>query len=103
GGLPLSVPCQTTHLHLNQSVTLALRPEKITIAAEPLAANMAEPATVVEEIYSGTDTRYFVRLANGLSLIVRMQNGAGANLPAVSVGQQCYVSWPPAAIQLLVD
>ena len=103
GGLQVPVPCQTVNLRVNQAVTLALRPEKIAITAEPSVANMAEPATVEEEIYSGTDTRYFMRLASGLSLIVRMQNGAGANSPAVSVGQQRYVSWPPAAIQLLVD
>ncbi|MEZ4659477.1 MAG: TOBE domain-containing protein, partial [Caldilineaceae bacterium] len=103
GGVTVRAPCDRTHLRLGQSVTAAVRPEKITITADPLAPDVIGPATIEEEIYIGTDTRYLVRMAGDLRLIVRIQNDAGANTLVSSNNQPIYVSWPSRAVQLLLD
>ncbi|MEZ4710317.1 MAG: ABC transporter ATP-binding protein [Caldilineaceae bacterium] len=103
GGVTVRTPCTAANLRLGQSVTVAVRPEKIAITTDPLAADVVGPAIIEEEIYIGTDMRYLMRMTGGLPLAVRVQNGAAANAPAPSAGQQIYVSWPARAAQLLAD
>jgi spermidine/putrescine transport system ATP-binding protein len=59
---------------------VAVRPEKIglrpaTADAEPREGPMSElRGRIVEAHYIGTDTRYLVRVAEGIELVVRVQN-----------------------------
>jgi spermidine/putrescine transport system ATP-binding protein len=59
-------------------VTLALRPEKIAIFGP---GNAALPATVHNAVYMGTDTALSLRLADGTSLAVRLQNTGEGGAP----------------------
>jgi spermidine/putrescine transport system ATP-binding protein len=59
-------------------VTLALRPEKIAISGP---GNAALPATVHNAVYMGTDTALSLRLADGTSLAVRLQNTGEGGAP----------------------
>ena len=77
---------------MNEDVTVAIRPEKISICAEP-PDPQALPGVVEEVIYTGTDTRYLVRLAEKAIVTVRQQNvdvGATVGFP---VGTQVYLCW----------
>jgi spermidine/putrescine transport system ATP-binding protein len=58
-----------------QTVTIAIRPEKILLHGEPrrdYPNNL--PATVEDVIYLGTETRYFIRLSDDHVLSLRRQN-----------------------------
>jgi spermidine/putrescine transport system ATP-binding protein len=86
---------------MNEDVTVAIRPEKISIHAEP-PDPQALPGVVEEVIYTGTDTRYLVRLTEKAIVTVRQQNvdvGAAVSFP---VGTQVFVCWQPESARLLV-
>jgi spermidine/putrescine transport system ATP-binding protein len=62
-------------VNLGDPVTVAVRPEKIVLGYTPLPDHHnCLPAVVEEAIYVGTDTRYFLRLSDGLMLCARQQN-----------------------------
>lgn len=85
---------------MNDIVTVAIRPEKISLHAEPPDPR-AVPGVVEEVIYTGTDTRYLVRLTGRTVLSVRQQNvvsGASVRFP---VGASVYVHWPSEVARLL--
>ena len=74
GALP--IVAQTPNaLQPGTAVTVAVRPEKISLAtgAVPDGQN-AFPGRVEQVVYVGTDTRYRVRLSDHVSLVVREQN-----------------------------
>jgi spermidine/putrescine transport system ATP-binding protein len=58
-----------------QTVTIAVRPEKILLHAEPCRDYPNNlPAIVEDVIYLGTETRYFIRLSDDHVLSLRRQN-----------------------------
>jgi spermidine/putrescine transport system ATP-binding protein len=79
-----------------QTVTVALRPEKMSLHATPAADNGASvPATVQEAVYIGTDTRYTLCLTERHRVVVRIQN-VGSNLEETRPfrrGDQVHLSW----------
>lgn len=88
-------------LNVGQCVTLALRPEAISIQAAPpffisqsagLLANGAWAGLVEEQIYCGKETRYRVRVASGLSLTVR-------GFSRLAVGERVRLSWTPQSLR----
>ncbi len=86
----------TSGLKTGQSVTVAVRPEKISLHAAPSTNNgTSVPATVEETIYIGTDTRYRVRVAERHRVVARIQN-VGSSLAEARPfqrGEQVYLSW----------
>ncbi|MCB0154364.1 MAG: ABC transporter ATP-binding protein [Anaerolineae bacterium] len=84
-----------TGLTPGQTVTVAIRPEKITLHTSPPANGASIPATVNEAVYIGTDTRYTVRLGDRHDIVARLQN-MGSPLTdggPLQRGTQVYVSW----------
>ncbi len=77
------------------AVTLAVRPEKITLGPGSLGR-------VAQALYLGTDTSYEVRLADGLALAVRMRNQADGRA-RFQVGDAVDVTVPPGAARMLQD
>ncbi|RMF36601.1 MAG: ABC transporter ATP-binding protein [Chloroflexi bacterium] len=99
--LPVRVP-DVEMVTMDQWVTVAIRPEKIALHAEPPGPE-AIAGQVEEVIYVGTDTRYQVRLTSETVVAVRQQNvqvGEGVVFP---VGSRVYLSWPPEAARLLTE
>ncbi len=99
GELKVHVPVERT-VGKNEQVTVAIRPEKMSVHAEPLD-QQSVPGTVEEVIYTGTDTRYLVRLTQNTIVTVRQQNvgvGKGIGFP---VGVQVYLTWHPESARLL--
>ncbi len=79
-----------------QAVTVAIRPEKMSLDSTPSAENGASvPATIQEAVYIGTDTRYTLSLTDRHRVVARIQN-IGSNLDATRPfkrGDQVYLSW----------
>jgi spermidine/putrescine transport system ATP-binding protein len=84
----------------NEEVAVAIRPEKISIHAEPPDPR-AVPGIVEEVIYTGTDTRYLVRLTENSIVTVRQQNVGVGDSVGFPVGMQVYLTWPPESARLL--
>jgi spermidine/putrescine transport system ATP-binding protein len=81
-------------------VTVAIRPEKISLHAEP-PDQRAVPGVVQEVVYTGTDTRYLVQLTEKTMVMVRQQNvGIGATM-VFAVGAKVYLHWQPEYARLL--
>jgi spermidine/putrescine transport system ATP-binding protein len=83
-----------------EQATLAVRPERTGIRAD--VADGALRATVENVVYFGTDTSYYLRLADDQPFQVRVQNRDGA-APAARSGEAVGVVIPPAAVQVLAD
>ena len=82
------------------TVTIAVRPEHVRLAAAGGAGTLA--ATLEQVVYFGTDTHYHLRLDAGETVVARLQNqrdGAPPPAPGARVG----VALRPGAIQILKD
>jgi spermidine/putrescine transport system ATP-binding protein len=109
---------------INQEVTIAIRPEKMTLipargvsnegesynfsAAEDIAAIEREeektltPGVVKFANYIGTDTRYIVQIGKNTELIVRIQNFGQRYDTLFKVGQNVMVFWATENARVLV-
>ena len=86
---------------IGDTVSLSVRPERIRFAEE--AADGDSLIGVVERpTYLGTDTHYPVRLADGSSVLVRLQNTHGA-ANSVAVGDRVALLFDPGAVVMLTD
>lgn len=95
----------------NSPVTVAIRPERISLAAagpnpdggaaapSPNGDLACLPGTVSEVHYLGTDTRYHVD-AGGFTLVVRRQN-VGTAAERYAVGQRVFATWPTDSATIL--
>ncbi|GAB5468905.1 MAG: ABC transporter ATP-binding protein [Rhodospirillales bacterium] len=81
-------------------VTLAIRPEKVTLSAGEGGQQGA--AKVAEATYLGTDTSYQLRLGDGLGLDVRVQNRLDGGA-LYEPGQAVSVTVPPGGARALLD
>jgi spermidine/putrescine transport system ATP-binding protein len=88
-------------------VTVAVRPEKISLSAEPSPAGLnAFPVEIERVVYLGTDTRYRVRLSDNVSLMVREQNldaTPGSAIYPAEGTTLLQATWPYASGRILVD
>jgi spermidine/putrescine transport system ATP-binding protein len=75
-GAGVQIPARASQeVSSGQTVTVAVRPEKISVhAAAPMNQGINVPATVEEAIYIGTDTRYTLRVAERHHVVARIQN-----------------------------
>ncbi|MGD1992983.1 MAG: ABC transporter ATP-binding protein [Anaerolineae bacterium] len=87
---------------MNEQVTVAIRPEKISLHAQP-PDERAVPGTVEEVIYTGTDTHYLVRLTEETLVSARQQNVAVGTGVIFPVGTQVYLHWQPESARLLTE
>jgi putrescine transport system ATP-binding protein len=101
GGIGLQVR-PTEAVKSGDLVAVAVRPEKIAIAAE--GAGTAGLAGTVEEFgYRGDSSVYRVRLDNGLLLSAAAANTARLADAAITWGDRVSLSWPPEAAMVLTQ
>ncbi len=97
------VPVPTTAaVKVGQRVTVAVRPEKLSVAAQP-QEEVNVSGVVEEAIYIGTDIRYLVRIARHTTLIVREQNRGGERMERFRVGERVRVGWHARDASLLTE
>ena len=93
----------SANLNPGRPVTLAVRPERMSLKAQPGPANRLS-GRVHEVIFVGDDTLYYVRTENGIQVMVREQNHApAASDSAFQPGQSVTVEWSPLSTSVLVD
>ncbi len=90
-------------LNTGQSITVAVRPEKISVHRTPLTGSI--PASVEEAVYIGTDTRYTVRIADRHHVVARVQNMSVMldNDQNFHRGDQVYLTWPTDSAMVLTS
>ncbi|MBI3361978.1 MAG: ABC transporter ATP-binding protein [Chloroflexi bacterium] len=101
GGITVRAESENSLAH-GQSVTIAVRPEKIHLRPTPGAAN-AFAGRVEDLVYIGTDTHYGVRFAGDHRVRVREQNTDSASTPLARAGDEVTVSFAEAAARVLVE
>ncbi len=82
-------------------VTLAVRPEKISLLPQPREG--AVPARVERVIYVGNDTRYEVVLPTGAKLFVREQNVRHADAERFRENQDVWLVWEVESARILTE
>ncbi len=87
--------------HVGDEVTLAVRPEKITLLADRREG--ALPARVARVIYVGNDTRYEVVLPSGATLFVREQNVRHSDADRFREGQNVWLMWEVESARILTE
>jgi len=104
GGIAITVPDARA---LGSPVTVALRPEAITV--EPAAsgngaasANTAD-GIVEQVVYHGFVSHIYLRQKNGELLIAFQQNQAGASAPVISAGMKVRARWAESSTHLVRD
>lgn len=100
GQLPIRVSADQP-VASGRQAAVAVRPERISVYSSSPGPR-AVPGQVEEVIYTGTDTRYLVRLTDKTVITVRQQNtesGATVTFPA---GTSVYLYWQPESSQLLL-
>ena len=85
---------------VGEAVTLAVRPERIELV--PAGGDAQLPGKVENIVYFGTDTSYFVTLADGKTFHVRVQNREGARM-GFDKGEEVGIRFATDAAQLLRD
>lgn len=92
------VPANAAQFSLNQTVTLTLRPEKIS-----LTDTGGLTGIIREMIYIGTDTRYVVQLTSGETVVVRVPNAGSAAPSLRRAGDSVSLAWQPEDARVLAD
>ncbi len=88
---------------VGESVSVAVRPEKITMLKHDQPVEWGLSGQVTQVIYIGADTRYLVTLSSGSTLAVRVQNCSGQGLAEFSQGEAVRVCWAPEEARLLKE
>jgi len=96
----------TDGITVGESVTVAVRPEKISLEPTAARSNGAYvPAVIEEAVYIGTDTRYTVRVGDRYHVVVRVQN-VGSDLEGTRPfkrGETIFLSWAIDGAQVLIS
>ncbi|MDY6875915.1 MAG: ABC transporter ATP-binding protein [Chloroflexota bacterium] len=99
GVLALHVPMERG-VGMGEDVTVAIRPEKISLHIESPDPR-AVPGIVQEIVYTGTDTRYLVRLTEKTIVTVRQQNVGDGDAVRFPVETQVHLQWQPESARIL--
>ena len=89
------------------AVTVAIRPERIGIAADGEALDLNGPdltvldALLIDNQYIGTDTRYTLRIGDEIDLVARVQNINNRDSAAFSNGEYVKVFWHDSSTTVL--
>ncbi len=90
--------------YLGQQVTVAVRPEKISLSAEQPAGRFNQvPGTVKEMSYFGDTTLYHLELASGARLKVTVENDSRDRSSAPTWGDRVWAHWQPNAQVVLTQ
>jgi spermidine/putrescine transport system ATP-binding protein len=85
-------------LRKGQAVSVAIRPEKFSLADDGMLTGHVE-----EVIYVGTDTRYIVRLTDKTTVTVREQSLDPARMRSYCQGDKVGLRWNPAQALVLTE
>jgi spermidine/putrescine transport system ATP-binding protein len=87
-------------IQVGKTVHLSVRPERLRLSEQALEKNSLL-ATVVENIYVGTDVQSIVKLNDGPLMTVRPQNSKLGNSAVYVPGSKVYITMEAGAARLL--
>lgn len=103
-GMPPALAQSAEEFAPGKRVTVAVRPEKITIQKEERRReNNCCQGTIETVVYIGTDTNYVVRLDSGATMRVREQNILPSLGRGLDEGATVFLFWQPEGSSLLSD
>ena len=103
-GMPAVLALSAEEFAPSKRVTVAVRPEKITIQEEEhRRENNCCQGTIESVVYIGTDTNYVVRLSSGATMRVREQNIGPSLGKGLDEGATAFLFWQPESSSLLPD
>jgi len=88
-------------LSTNQDVSLAVRPEKLSISKDKLEG-ISIPGSIKEVIYIGTDIRYEVKISEKTTLAIREQNRGDIAAQRFVKGERVYINWEKSNATILI-
>ncbi|MBN1315932.1 MAG: ABC transporter ATP-binding protein [Anaerolineales bacterium] len=97
--LPVPAPAKSG-IGQGDPVVLAIRPEKIAIVADASEPGLIS-GVIVEVVYTGTDTRYLVRITDKTIITVRQQNVGHDLIRQFESGERVYLNWQLESSQIL--
>ena len=101
GGHELS--CQRVDgIDMGEKAHISIRPERLLLSKKPLESENLK-ATVVENVFVGTDITTIVKLVDGPKLNIRTSNSDRGTKRIFDPGNKVYVSMEYDAARLLVD
>ncbi len=93
---------RTNGIHTGDTVTVAIRPEKLALIANQGDVEQLT-ATISEITFLGTDTRYLVTIPGGEKAAIRVQNTGMNKMPNYRIGDQVKVSYVLDDAQILTN
>ncbi len=104
GGVRLSLPA---HRDVGSPVTIALRPEAISVEPLPAGESPIPPnavdAMVEQIVYHGFVSHLYLKQKNGEPLIAFQQNQSGAEVPVLTAGMKVRALWAEASNHIVRD
>lgn len=92
-----------SELRSGQQVTVAFRPEKVSLELEPREDHNRINGLIVGAVYIGSHTTFDVELVDGSLITARMQNLDANSGASFRPGDEIAVSWPVEASRIFVD
>jgi spermidine/putrescine transport system ATP-binding protein len=78
------------------AVEVAIRPEKIRLSTAPIQGENTFPGAVIDHVFLGPMTKYFVRLDSGKEVMVLQQNHGDPDDQLLRPSERVMVSWDRA-------
>jgi putrescine transport system ATP-binding protein len=78
------------------AVEVAIRPEKIRLRTTPTQGENTFPGVVIDHVFLGPMTKYFVRLDSGKEVMALRQNRGDLDDRLLRPGERVAVSWDRA-------
>lgn len=95
------VQCQLKEMTAGAELTLAMRPEALSIVDQADSNSVLFRGTVGDAVYIGSDRRYAVHLPDGEKLLVRVPNHAFGAQKILRQGDAVQVACPICALHFL--
>jgi spermidine/putrescine transport system ATP-binding protein len=92
----------TNSIHHGDQITVAIRPEKLSFAAQGQSGETL-PVQISEVTFLGTDTRYIVNMPTGEKAAIRVQNANRFALPSYNIGDEVSVNYNMKDAQILTN
>lgn len=73
---------------------IMVRPESVRVGPQPLSDRNCIRGAVVDQIFAGESSRYFIRCSANPAFIAKQYNHAASSL--IANGTEIYVTWDPA-------
>jgi ABC-type Fe3+/spermidine/putrescine transport system ATPase subunit len=90
--------------NIGSAVTVAVRPEKLTLSRQPVEGANAIAGQVSAQAYFGDRSHYYVRVSGVDRLIaVARQNAERSLADPSAIGSEVWISWAPEAAILLTE